>query len=184
MLFPEGTKLVKALCLAVPARSALLPSCSGVVLPTPEAPRTGITRSPPSHSRRTARFCSGWAPARRVPPGAHLHSTARRHAPHDTKPSRQPRWDFAYHAETSGTRQPQGLPRQAADALRTFCRCKSNWVRRLHGLAGKIRSLAPRLLICRPVRQPSPGPRAEGPLSSGSGNDRPQAGTVPHQEKG
>ena len=40
-------------------------------------------------------------------------------------------------------------------------------------LARTVREWAPRL----------PGPRAEGLLSSGSGNDRPQPGTVLHQEK-
>ena len=38
--------------------------------------------------------------------------------------------------------------------------------------------------LTRTVREwGRPRPRAAGPLSSGSGNDRPQAGTVLHQEK-
>src|SRR3954470_7537331 len=39
----------------------------------------------------------------------HLPVTARLRAPPDTHPSRPPRWDFAYHAKTFGTRPPQGL---------------------------------------------------------------------------
>src|SRR5262249_47820332 len=56
------------------------------------------------------------------PPGAaprHRPITARHRAPPDTKPSRPPRWDFVYHAEASGTRPPQGLPRPPARALPT-----------------------------------------------------------------
>ena len=55
--------MLKALWPAVPARSALPPACGSVVLPTPWGPRPGMTRPPPSHSRRAARFCSGLAPA-------------------------------------------------------------------------------------------------------------------------
>src|SRR5262245_26679308 len=102
ILCPEVPKLLKALWPAVPARSALPPACGSVVLPTPWGPRASMTRPPPSHSRRTARFCSGLAPS-------HLHVTARHRAPHDTHPSRPPRWDFAHHAMTIGTRQAQSL---------------------------------------------------------------------------
>src|SRR5262245_7272746 len=51
----------------------------------------------------------------RVGPGppcaapSHLHVTARHRAPHDTHPSRPPRWDFAHHAMTFGTRQALSL---------------------------------------------------------------------------
>src|SRR6516165_4612531 len=63
ILCPEVPKLLKALWPAVPARSALLPACGSVVLPTPWGPRASMTRPPPSQSRRPARFCSGLAPA-------------------------------------------------------------------------------------------------------------------------
>src|SRR5262249_44744038 len=39
LLCPEVPKLLKALWPAVPARSALLPACGSVVLPTPWGPR-------------------------------------------------------------------------------------------------------------------------------------------------
>ena len=51
----------------------------------------------------------------RVGPGppcaapSHLHVTARLRAPPDTHPSRPPRWDFAHHAMTFGTRRAQSL---------------------------------------------------------------------------
>jgi hypothetical protein len=61
-------------------------------------------------------------------------------------------------------------------------RCKSNGVRRLRGLARRIRSLASRLRIPQPVRQPSLGCRAEGLLSSSRVNGRPQ-GAPPLREQ-
>ena len=70
MLFPEGTKLARAWCPTVPARSALLPLAAALSCRCPRR------RAPPSLGRRCptagARPASlpGW-PHRRGPPCAH-----------------------------------------------------------------------------------------------------------------
>jgi hypothetical protein len=64
------------------------------------------------------------------------------------------RWKIRYQA-TPGLALAHGrLPAHLAPSGR----CKSNGIRRLRGLVRRIRSLASRLHILRPVRQPSLGP--------------------------
>jgi hypothetical protein len=118
ILCPEVPKLLKALWPAVPARSALLPACGSVVLPTPWGPRPGMTRPPPSHSRRTARFCSGLAPARRVRPRATC--TSRLDSVHLRTRTPRDRRARTFVTNRAIRDHLRAFPRQAAGALRTI----------------------------------------------------------------
>ena len=90
--------------------------------------------------------------------GRDVQIAARSHAPQDTNPSRPPRWDLAYQVENPVPGNPRVAHGRLPAHLAPSGRCKSNGVRRLRGLARRIRSLASRLPIPQHVRQPSLGP--------------------------
>jgi len=108
--------------------------------------RPGMTRPPPSHSPLLFRV--GLGPPCAAP--RHLHVTARLPAPPDTHPSRPPRWDFAHHAMTFGTRQAQSLPGRLPRACHlpvTVSRTESSpWVDWSGGFV-------PWHLSCEPIAQ-------------------------------
>jgi hypothetical protein len=87
-------------------------------------PRTSITRSPLSRIRRTARFCFGLAPSRRVPPGAHPKPsrTARRGTSRTSRINSVPTSPKISHGRQLAPFAPSG-------------RCKSHGVRHLEGFA-------------------------------------------------
>src|SRR5690242_13029409 len=87
--------------------------------------------------------------ARRLP-AQHI-STPRSH---DTKLSRRPGWDFAYQAETSGTRQLKVVHGRPLAHFTTSRLRKWEKPKPLHRPTWGVGSLAPRLPTPRPVRKP------------------------------
>jgi len=147
------------------ARSCPPEAASSCRRPRRSAPASLGRRCPTAGARSASD--PGCPRARRLPPRTRMHVRVRHHAPHDTKLSRQLQWDFAYHAETSGTRHSPSLPPQASGALaplagvsRAESGAYTDW------LWGDSFVASP-LLIPRPVRQPSLGLRGESLPSSG-----------------